>query len=512
MRNPSNLPPAHRSIFAGAALLALSGHITRAGAADDAAPREIRGVVLDSDNHPVPAATIVAGSLEAGRPGHQVLTTDGEGRFACTWPVGSGQISLIVHKEGFTASERTIFDPPRVDPRNVSIKLGEPAPFTATLIDADGRPVGGAKVRVETRARAVAFGDGKNSSISTSYMRFPNQVIEHSPLEGIFVATTDAGGSFTFKAFPAGSGLKLWVTGPDGRSLRVGTVTLGPDGRVIPLHLQTARMDLARRTLLGHGVVTAPAGEVTHLEAIPAARIVGKIVSTLPGVDVAGLTVRFQESHPPQLERLVGNEGAETVTDAEGRFTFDGLNEGNVNVFAHGAGENKDWTYRAAQDVGLVPGETTPVTLQLIRGVEVEGAVIVQGTGAPVAGAQVGVHGPFRPRTGAMTTGVMTDARGHYRFRLPDGETYFYVMGPPGRLQSIAPMTGRAGPSPSPRGWSGSSCRRSSWAIPRRRGGAGARDREGSQVKPTRCRGGKSADDWPRTLAHPVGQSDDFQT
>jgi len=118
-------------------------------------------------------------------------------------------------------------------------------------------------------------------------------------------------------------------------------------------------------------------------------------------------------------------------TDADGRFVFDGLNEGTVNVVVVGDGENKDWTYHAAKDVNLTPGATSEVTLELIRGVEVEGTVVAQGTGAPLEGAQVGVHGPVRPRTSAMTVGARTDARGRYRFRLPSGETYFYVSGPP---------------------------------------------------------------------------------
>ena len=79
----------------------------------------------------------------------------------------------------------------------------------------------------------------------------------------------------------------------------------------------------------------------------------------------------------------------------------------------------------------MTPGVTSEVTIELIRGVEVEGTVVAQGTGTPVEGAQVGVYGPFRPRTSAMTIGAMTDARGRYHYRLPSGETYFYVMGPP---------------------------------------------------------------------------------
>ena len=60
-------------------------------------------------------------------------------------------------------------------------------------------------------------------------------------------------------------------------------------------------------------------------------------------------------------------------TDADGRFTFNGLDEGTINVVIHGDGENKDWTYKAAADVPLRSGETADVTIELIRGVEVEG-------------------------------------------------------------------------------------------------------------------------------------------
>ena len=112
---------------------------------------------------------------------------------------------------------------------------------------------------------------------------------------------------------------------------------------------------------------------------------------------------------------------------------FDGLHEATINVCVHGAGENKDWTYRAAKDVNLIEGVTSEVTIELIRGVQVEGTVVARGAGVPLEGVQLGVYGPFRPRTGSMTTGAKTDAKGRYRYRLPSGETFFYVMAaPPG--------------------------------------------------------------------------------
>ncbi len=110
---------------------------------------------------------------------------------------------------------------------------------------------------------------------------------------------------------------------------------------------------------------------------------------------------------------------------------LDGLNEGTINVFVHGVGEGKDWTCRAADDVPLTSGETSEVVLEPIRGVAVEGTVVVQGAGTPIVDAGVGVYGPYRPRTGAMTQQAKTDAQGRFHYRLPPGATYLYVMAPP---------------------------------------------------------------------------------
>ena len=81
--------------------------------------------------------------------------------------------------------------------------------------------------------------------------------------------------------------------------------------------------------------------------------------------------------------------------------------------------------------VKLTPGVTAEVTIELIRGVLVEGTVVAKESGVPLEGAQLGVYGPFRPRSSAATVGAKTDASGRYRYRLPSGETYLYVMGPP---------------------------------------------------------------------------------
>jgi beta-lactamase regulating signal transducer with metallopeptidase domain/protocatechuate 3,4-dioxygenase beta subunit len=438
-------PSAARSLLLGglavAAVLLVGGLRVRAGsdgptaspsktgpqepakAAAEKGPAEYRGVVLDPDGRPIPGATIVAGTLDPDRSGHRVFTTDDQGRFTWKSPPEANVICLVAHKEGFAASELMV-DPKLtvaphwlVDPHGLKLRLGKPADFSAVLVDAAGKPVAGATARVQMSAQASEQKIGDRTSVSVGYSYYRRELLGGSPLERLFVATADASGAFAFHAFGPDAGLKLAVTTADGRAMliRSGSNATG----------------MARRSMEEQGFATAPTGEPARLVVVPAARVTGRVVTKLPGVRVSGLTASYQASRSGSSYRPTSNFGANVPADADGRFTLDGLGEGTVNVFVHGDGENRDWTYRAAQDVALTPGATADVTIELIRGVEVEGTVVAEKTGAPIEGAEVGVYGPFRPRSGAMTSGVKTDAQGRYHYRLPSGETYFYASGPP---------------------------------------------------------------------------------
>ncbi len=375
--------------------------------------RKIEGVIRDPDGKPVADCIVVAGIQKTGKANHQVLHTDANGRFVWAIPKAPVTVYFVAYKDGFTPFFWMRWMDAGIREDHVDRKLGKPEPFAAVVVDEKGNPLVGAKISVER----IAYGSATDNRISASFVDVPPEVIAGSPLESLFETTTAADGSFAFRTFVSGQGLKLAVTTGDGRK-----------SRLRPATPSTERL---RKHLEDDGFMTAALGERTLFVVVPGARVSGRVISKLPGVDVAGLEVNYQGSRSRGVYRPIKNPFGGVRTDVDGRFILDGLSEGTINVFVHGEGENTEWTYRAASDVELKPGVTAEVSIELIRGVAVEGTVLVHGTNTPLQGARVGVYGPFRPRSGAMTTGATTDANGRYRYRLPAGETYFYVMGAP---------------------------------------------------------------------------------
>src|SRR5205085_2578686 len=77
--------------------------------------------------------------------------------------------------------------------------------------------------------------------------------------------------------------------------------------------------------------------------------------------------------------------------------------------------------------------------LDLIEGVLVEGLVRAADTGHPVAGAMVSLRGLASPSTSHVLLRTETDQAGRYRFRLPPGETEFYLQSVPAGLTTPSP-------------------------------------------------------------------------
>ncbi len=381
-------------------------------------------MVQDSDDKPIAGATVVVGLIETGRPNHHVLKTDNEGRFSWQPPAGMFLVHVYAYKEGWAVSATMHSTSDERSFRETTLHLGKPGPHKAILVDESAKPVAGAAVKLEMCAHAYENKTAGGRITGAGYTYYRREVLEGSPLEQMLVTRTDDHGEFAFGCLSPDAWLRLAVTTADGRHMRV---RLGPGG--------AEQNDTMMEAM---GFVPTPAGSTARLIAFPAARVQGRVTTKLAGVSVSGLKVSYQGSRLREDGPIYeSNFGSTVVTDAEGRFVLDDLNEGTINIMIDEPGENVPWTYRAAENVELKSGWSKAVLIELIKGVEVEGTVVAKGTGQPVQGAQLGVYGPYRPKSGAGTRSATTDARGHYHYRLPSGETYFYVMGPPTGYTSL---------------------------------------------------------------------------
>jgi hypothetical protein len=269
-------------------------------------------------------------------------------------------------------------------------------PFVGVARDRDGKPVAGATARIEYAQYPGS--DGPDTRLNVI-----EPIVRGTPLERLFRTTTDAQGRFLFPALPGGAKASLVVAAADMGEYNTMN-RLGPGGEIKFLA----------------GSADAPAEVVLA----PAARVVGRVMTRFPSIKVDGLKVAIQGSH--------GHYGiwAEAKTDTVDRFEFTGLAEGTANVFLPDHPSDGPWTYRAAADTSLRPGRTAEVVIELIRGVQVEGRVVDARDGTPVPEVGVGVYGPMRPRSGPAIISAKTDHDGRYRFRLPPGQTTFYICGP----------------------------------------------------------------------------------
>jgi RNA polymerase sigma factor (sigma-70 family) len=353
------------------------------------------GIVRDESGQPVAGATVVAGQFN-GKPNHRIGTTGPDGRFKLTPDAQSAILEyVVVYKEGFAPGGGWHIKD-RDKPGEVMLRLTRPAPFEGVVKDREGKPIAGATVRLN-------YAQYPGVDAPETGLNVIEPIVVGTPLEGLFRTKTLPHGQFRFMDLPRGARVSLVVTAP-GMGEYNTMNHLGPDRGFVYLA----------------GTPGAPA----EIVLAPAARVLGRVVTRFASVTVNGLKVGMQGSRDSH------GIWRDTLTDAEGRFEFAGLGEGTANIFLVDHPNDGPWTYRAAADTALKPGQTTEVTIELIRGVAVEGEVVDAQSSKPLAGVGVGVYGPMRPRSGAAIVSATTDKEGRYRFRLPPGETIIYPCGP----------------------------------------------------------------------------------
>jgi len=171
------------------------------------------------------------------------------------------------------------------------------------------------------------------------------------------------------------------------------------------------------------------------------ARVVGRVWTRLPGVDIAGLRVQLakgDQKYPPGP--LLGMAWAET--DVSGRFELVGealdTSEGNAEVYLHSPPADDRWTYYPAA-VTLRPGAPVQgVEIELVQGVEVDGQFVDADRGDPVGSVRLAAIGSGRISfLGHLAPIRNSDDQGCFRFKLNPGEVELIAFGlPPAYLKA----------------------------------------------------------------------------
>ncbi|WP_165068217.1 carboxypeptidase regulatory-like domain-containing protein [Paludisphaera rhizosphaerae] len=378
----------------------------RQGAAD-----VFHGMVVDPQNRPIAGAVGVEAPL--GRNARRVVT-DADGRFTLDNVDRNKPVRFVFSAPGYFPASPTIPFVDRPQDTKWVCKLQEAAPFSGRIVDAVGKPITGATVRL-TQVAVIDSKDGQSGSCDLVPLQSDSPFPETT-------TTTNDDGSFTFPyaSKSAATEVNLTIRTRDGRMMV-------PQPFAKPI---TPRPGFPW-TIESVAVSTT---EKTQITVVPAARLSGKITSQVPGVDLSQLRVKVRSS----LARFASLEDVlpSVPVTADGWFAFDCLSNTKVDLRVEGPGRHQDWIVDDARDIQPTLGATTEASLSLRPGVEVIGKVVERKTGRPLAGvafvAQVADMQFFD-----QTVQVRTDVDGRYRLRLSPRR---YVFGVDPRSHALVPQ------------------------------------------------------------------------
>ncbi len=178
--------------------------------------------------------------------------------------------------------------------------------------------------------------------------------------------------------------------------------------------------------------------------------IKGRVTDAATGKPVARAAVAAQLIEGPRRRRASG--WGQSVADDQGRFIIDGLEPGVYNLVVLVVPGRKHATAAAAAAVRIKAGAEATADLSVVEGRPLRGVVLDRGDGdKPIAGAQVGCHGPAHPMTGQALMATTTDSQGRFAFHVPPGEHFVYLIddlarGPMGRRLVVVPEQGESLP------------------------------------------------------------------
>jgi hypothetical protein len=160
------------------------------------------------------------------------------------------------------------------------------------------------------------------------------------------------------------------------------------------------------------------------------------LLTARPGVNVSGRAV-YEGGKPAAgiavSAHSVSRDGAyaSARTAADGTYTLSRLSAGAINISA--TEEASDWVVPNIENLSTQGGkDIVAPDLVLQPGIQLDGTVLDADTKAPLAGAIIGAQGPH-----GFTRSSPSDKQGRYRVRVLPGSQYFYMFTTPvGYLRS----------------------------------------------------------------------------
>jgi hypothetical protein len=374
-------------------------------------------VRLDHRGYPKPPAEVVVGK------------TDAAGRFEADAPPYA---QFAAGAAGFAADCGV----PNRQSGALTLRLAKAIPVRGRLLDLEGRPVAGAKVRVEAVSAAPS------DDLTAAYNAFRanpgwtsnafDRVLTGEAAVAPRSAATDKNGRFEIAGVGTPRVLTLRF---EAAGIEAGRVYVFADPDFAKKAGQPAAV---AREKIGPATDYRPAvygPDFTHV-ARPSHVVTGTVSDSGTGKPLAGVTVTGTAGPvTDRYERRPWADKVTTTTDAEGKFRLDGLPKAGTR-YLHAACEALpylDQVVEVADTAGFTPARAD---IRLRPAVVIEGRLVNAATGKPVRGEaswaaleanrdirSAPEHELYTGQLSAVPTGVFafTGGDGRFRLRVPAG-------------------------------------------------------------------------------------------
>lgn len=363
--------------------------------------QQVQGRVLAPNNQPIAGASVswVAYSKDEYHSGTVLSTVqcDAQGRFRF-----DDSASLIAQTQTYSGTNLDLTPPQlfieekkwglsrkpiaALASGHLDIHLASASELQASYVDGKGQPIPDLRVRL----RFLDFKQSAPGAETGSFLT-PSEMKR-------FEERTDAAGVVHFPGLPQGAGVFLEVE----------------DERFAQLEREESQIELARTAK----TIAPP----IHL--VAGATIKGRLTYGPSGLPAVGVQVYAQDR---------GARWGAAVSDGNGEYQMKSLLAGSYNLSLDLQDNlSGDWTARAHEKVVVARGDHLQnMDFQLVHGVLITGKVTAEGSAEPIAGLQIGIYGPAKPRSSGGVQTAETAKDGTYRLRVPEGKQLIYLMSAP---------------------------------------------------------------------------------